>query len=161
MENSGGDQLRIWLRNNDRRLSWRQALELLESVLDETKNDNQGADCIDAWMNWAVRRYTQEQIHAGLFAAREYGLGDVYTVAWNDTETGLDEMDADLEVKINMAKREMATMDSGDGVGGEGGEGEAENGHRDEQGDTCSETCGDTGIESASEETREEGQLFE
>ncbi|KAK8090299.1 hypothetical protein PG997_005260 [Apiospora hydei] len=163
MENSGGDQLRIWLRDNEKsidRLDWDKAIELLDNVLDETKDENKGADCIDAWMRWAVPRFTSEHLYGGLFIARKYGLGDVYTVAWNDTDTGLDEMEADLEVKINMAKSEMAIIKSDDGVEGGGG---VENEHRDEQGATCSETCSDTSVESASEETttREEEQLLE
>ncbi|KAK7952663.1 uncharacterized protein PG986_008391 [Apiospora aurea] len=168
MENSGGDQLRIWLRNNEKsidRLDWDKAIELLDkaielldNVLDEAKDKNTGADCIDAWMRWAVPRFTPEHLHGGLFIARNYGLGDVYTVVWNDTDTGLDEMEADLEVKINMAKSEMAMIKSDDGVDGGGG---VENEDRDEQGATCSEGCSDTSVESASEETREEELLLE
>lgn len=48
MENSGGDQLRIWLRNDEEDLDWEQTLKLLDTVLDETKDTNEGADCIDA-----------------------------------------------------------------------------------------------------------------
>ncbi|KAK8872670.1 hypothetical protein PGQ11_003184 [Apiospora arundinis] len=106
MMNSGGDQLRIWLRNNSERLDWPKALELLEAVLDETDSEGQGADCIDAWMDWALPRFTKDEIDDGFTTARRHGLGDVYMVAWRDTDKALDEVEDDLLAKTELLDRE-------------------------------------------------------
>ncbi|KAK7949657.1 hypothetical protein PG996_000243 [Apiospora saccharicola] len=154
MESSGGDELRIWLRNNEEDLDWDQALELLDNVLDETKDTNQGADCIDAWMRWAVPRFGSEHISYGFGLAREYGLGDVYMVAWDDTEKGLDEMDVDSAAKTELMNRQEAMIKLQEGAdGGEEGE-ERKQGIQEY-------ACSDGGVDSAAEETKAEDQLLE
>lgn len=154
MENLGGDQLRVWLRNNKEDLDWKQALELLDTVLDETKDTNEGADCIEAWMRWAVPRFSPQQILYGFRLARDYGLGDVYMVAWDDTENGLDEVDADIKTKTELVVRQEATMKLREG---------AEGGEEDEEGKQGNQkyACSDGGVDSAAEETKEEDQLLE
>ncbi|KAK8048333.1 hypothetical protein PG994_010063 [Apiospora phragmitis] len=148
MEKSGGDELRIWLRNNTEILTLNQTIELLDHTLDETKDADKGADCIDAWMKWAVERFTPEHINDGFFTARKYGLGDVYMVAWNDADTGLDEMMADIEAKIKMV----------DGQDGEKAMMKVHNENQDEQEDTNSH---DSGTESVSSKSKEEDQLLD
>ncbi|KAK7908546.1 hypothetical protein PG985_015849 [Apiospora marii] len=154
MENSGGDQLRVWLRNNKEDLDWEKALELLDEVLDETRDTNESADCIEAWMRWAVPRFCSKHISYGFKIARDYGSGDVYMVAWNDTEDGLDEMDADVTSKTELVVRQEAMMESRKGVEGRG---EGEEGKQGNQKYACS----DDGVDSAAEETKEEERLLE
>ncbi|KAK8124500.1 uncharacterized protein PG998_000259 [Apiospora kogelbergensis] len=154
MMNSGGDQLRIWLRNNSELLDWDKALELLDEVLDETDADNQGADCIDAWMNWAVPRFTEDQIGYGFHTARQYGLGDVYQVAWNDTNMALDEVEADLLAKTELVDRQMMQQ-VGDSSGG--GEDHHHGGGDEEEAQEDS----DSGVDSVIELTQEEDQVIQ
>lgn len=105
-------------------------------------------------MRFAVPRFSTQEISCGFHLAREFDLGGVYTVAWNDTEKGLDEMDADIKAKRELVDRQEAMMKLEEGA--EGGE---EHGHGKQNNQEYAYSDG--GVDSAAEETKEEDKLLE